>query len=119
VPTRALLETGAACQVARWHRTSCPSRLGNWERLLGGELYAPLSRLDWATLLRRRFDVDVKHCLACGHRMNVRAVVTDAATIARLLGALRRAVVAHGSDAASLCTYPGEHVLEGARRGVV
>jgi hypothetical protein len=40
--------------------------------------------------LRRSFDVDVKHCLGCGGRMTVRAVVTEAAAIARLLGALRR-----------------------------
>jgi hypothetical protein len=44
-------------------------------------------RLDWATLLRRTFDVDVEPCLGCGGRMTVRAVVTDAAAIARLLGA--------------------------------
>ena len=64
--------------------------IAHWERLLGGELYAPLSRLDWATLLRRTFDVDVKSCGACGGRMTVRAVVTDPASIAKLLGALRR-----------------------------
>lgn len=40
--------------------------------------------------MRRTFDVDVKRCLGCGGRMTVRAVVTDAATLARLLGALRR-----------------------------
>ena len=85
VPTRALLETGAASLVA-------PNilSLAHWQRLLGGELYAPLSRLDWATLLRCTFDVDGKHCLGCGGRLTVRAVVTDAAAIARLLGALRR-----------------------------
>ena len=64
--------------------------IAHWERLLGGELYAPLSRVDWATFLRRTFDVDVKRCPGCGGRMTVRAVVTDAASIARLLGALRR-----------------------------
>ncbi len=85
VPTRALLETGAASQVAP-NILSVP----HWARLVGGELYAPMSRLDWATLLRRTFDVDVKHCLACGGRRTVRAVVTAAAAIARLLGALRR-----------------------------
>jgi hypothetical protein len=83
--TRALLESGAASRVA-------PNILSiaHLERLLGAELYAPLSRLDRATLLRRTFDVDVKHCAACGGRMTVRAVVTDAAAIARLLAALRR-----------------------------
>jgi hypothetical protein len=85
VPTSTLLATGEASRVA-------PNILSiaHWERLLGGELYAPLSRLDWATLLRRTFDVDVKSCRACGGRMTVRAVVTDPASIAKLLRALRR-----------------------------
>jgi hypothetical protein len=85
VPTRALVATGAAAHVA-------PNILSiaHWQRLLGGELYAPLSRVDWATLLRRTFDADVKRCAACEGRMTIRAVVTDAASIARLLAALRR-----------------------------
>ena len=33
---------------------------------------------------------DVKRCTGCGGRMTVRAVLTDAASIARLLDALRR-----------------------------
>ena len=64
--------------------------IAHCNRILGGELYAPLSRVDWATLLRRTFEVDVKSCAACGGRMTVRAVVTDPASIAKLLGALRR-----------------------------
>jgi hypothetical protein len=85
VPTSTLLATGEASRIA-------PNilSLAHWERLLGGELYAPLSRLDWATLLRRTFDVDVKSCAACGGRMTVRAVVTEPVSIAKLLGALRR-----------------------------
>lgn len=85
VRTSSLVATGAASRVA-------PNILSiaHWERLLGGELYAPLSRLDWATLLRRTFDVDVKHCCNCGARMTVRAVVTDTSSIAKLLAALRR-----------------------------
>jgi len=85
VPTSTLPVTGAALSVA-------PNILSiaHWDRLLGGALYAPLSRVDWATLLRRTFDVDVKRCNGCAGRMTVRAVVTDPASIARLLGALRR-----------------------------
>ena len=83
--TSTLLATGEASQVA-------PNILSiaQWHRILGGELYAPLSRVDWATLLRRTFDVDVKACAACGGRMTVRAVVTDPASIAKLLRALQR-----------------------------
>ena len=43
------------------------------------------------TLLRRTFDVDVTRCTGCAGRMTVRAVVTDPASIDRLLAALRRA----------------------------
>ena len=49
------------------------------------------ARVDWATLLRRTFDVDVTRCTGCAGRMRVRAVVTDPASIDRLLAALRRA----------------------------
>ena len=78
--------TGAALQVA-------PNILSiaHWDRLLGGALYAPLSRVDWATLLRRTFDVDVTRCTGCAGRMTVRTVVTAPASIDGLLAALRRA----------------------------
>jgi len=46
--------------------------------------------LDWATLLRRTFDVDVTRCTGCAGRTTVRAVVTAPASIDRLLAALRR-----------------------------
>ena len=62
-----------------------------FEHTLDGALYAPLSRVDWATLLRRTFDVDVTRRTGCAGRMTVRAVVTDPASIDRLLAALRRA----------------------------
>jgi RHS repeat-associated protein len=67
VQTSTLVVTGAASRVA-------PNILSiaHWDRLLGGALYAPLSRLDWATLLRRTVDVDVKRCHGCGGRMTVR-----------------------------------------------
>jgi len=44
-----------------------PNVLGvkHWSRLLGGVLYAASSRVDWASLLRRSFEVDV---LARGRR---------------------------------------------------
>lgn len=78
IKTRLLIATGAATAVT-------PNRLSiaHGERLLGGELYAPLSRVDGATLSRRTFDIDVKRCTRCGGRMTVRAVVTDSAPIAR------------------------------------
>ena len=37
--------------------------------------FAP--RVDWATLLRRTFDVDVLACTKCGGRLRVHACVKD------------------------------------------
>jgi hypothetical protein len=86
VLTSSLTESGVAERVA-------PNILSvaHWERLGDGELYAPLSRLDWATLLKRTFAVDVRVCARCGGPLLVRAVVTDPAAIAARLDALRRA----------------------------
>ena len=64
--------------------------LTHWDRLLEGELYASSSRLDWRTLLKRTFDVDLRVCVRCGGRLTVRAVVTAPAAIAKRLAALRR-----------------------------
>ncbi len=84
--TSTLLATGEASQVApnilsiaHWGPAS--SAASSTHRFLAW---------DWATLLRRTFDVDVKSCAACGGRMTVRAVVTDPASIAKLLRALQR-----------------------------
>jgi len=60
----------------------------------GGQVAARLSRIDWATLLRRTYDVDVLACAACGGRLRFVAVVTDAS-------AAREALTAAGLDAAA------------------
>ena len=85
VATRALTTTGIAEQVA-------PNvlSLAHWDRLLDGELYASSTRLDWRTLLKRTFDIDLRVCVRCGGRLTVRAVVTAPAAIAKMLAALRR-----------------------------
>jgi hypothetical protein len=54
------------------------------------ELYATSSRLDWRTLLKRTFEVDLRVCVCCGGRLTVRALVTDPATVGKMLAALRR-----------------------------
>lgn len=85
VPTSTLTESASAERVG-------PNILSihHWQRLLDGELYAARSRLDWATLLRRTFESDVRVCVRCGGRLSVRAVVTAPASIATFLDALRR-----------------------------
>jgi hypothetical protein len=85
LPTSTLTASGAAEQVA-------PNVLSmaHWQRLHDGELYAPLSRVDWSTLLRRTFDVDVRTCPRCGGRLTIRAVITDPDAIATVLDTLRR-----------------------------
>ena len=83
--TSSLTESGVAERVA-------PNILSiaHWERLGGGELYAPLSRVDWATLLKRTFSIDIRVCLRCGGPLRVRTLVIDPAAIAARLDALRR-----------------------------
>jgi hypothetical protein len=65
--------------------------LAHWTRLRDGELYAQKPRIDWPTLMKRTFDVDVKTCPKCAGRLEVRAVVTDPATTAKILASLARA----------------------------
>jgi hypothetical protein len=49
----------------------------HWDRLLGGLLYAATPRVDWATLLRRSFSVDVLECPKCHGRLRMMAVITE------------------------------------------
>ena len=60
----------------------------HWNRLLAGELLAQSPRIDWATLLHRTFDVDVRVCGLCGGNLRVLALITDPVTTSRILGAL-------------------------------
>ena len=85
VVTSSLTTTGKAEQVA-------PNVLAitHWERILEGELYAATARIDWRTLLKRTFDTDLRVCVRCGGRLVIRAVVTESASVAKLLAALRR-----------------------------
>ncbi len=57
----------------------------HWDRLLGGLLYAATPRVDWATLLRRSFAVDVLECPRCHGRLRVLAVITEREPIERIL----------------------------------
>jgi hypothetical protein len=57
-------------------------------RIGGGLLYAATSSVPWATLLARTFDIDVKACVRCGGRLEVRAVVTDRDVARRILDAI-------------------------------
>ena len=60
----------------------------HWNRLLGGALYAASPRVDWASLLRRSFDVDVLACSSCGGRLRVLGEVTEPAMVRLVLDAL-------------------------------
>jgi len=53
--------------------------------LLGGLLLATSPRVDWATLLRRTFDVDVLACTRCQGRLRLMSVITEPATVRRIL----------------------------------
>ena len=60
----------------------------HWNRLLGGALYAAQPRVDWASLLRRCFDVDVLACQSCGGRLRVLGEVTEPAMVTLVLESL-------------------------------
>ena len=61
---------------------------GFFAQVLGGELYAPLSRVDWAILLRRTFGLDVLACPRCDGRMRLLAMVTEPKSVTRYLRGL-------------------------------
>ena len=60
----------------------------HWSRLLGGSLYATSARIDWATLLRRSFEVDVLRCAGCGGRLRVLGEVTEPSLVGLVLESL-------------------------------
>jgi hypothetical protein len=60
----------------------------HWVRLMGGILYAVTPRVDWATLLRRSFAVDVLECPKCHDRLRVLAVITEREPVRRILAHL-------------------------------
>ena len=60
----------------------------HWNRLLGGLLYAVSPRVDWATLLRRSFQVDVLECPKCHGRLRALAVITEREPVRRILASL-------------------------------
>jgi hypothetical protein len=60
----------------------------HWDRLLGGLLYATSPRVDWASLLRRSFSVDVLECPKCHGRLRVVAVITEREPVRRILAHL-------------------------------
>jgi hypothetical protein len=57
----------------------------HWDRLLGGVLYALSPRVDWASLMRRSFSVDVLECPGCHGRLRVIAVITERDPVTRIL----------------------------------
>jgi hypothetical protein len=64
----------------------------HWDRLMRGVLYAATPRVDWASLLRRSFDVDVMQCPRCQGRLRVLAVITEREPVGRILAHLGVAI---------------------------
>jgi len=60
----------------------------HWDRLLGGLLYAASPRIDWPSLLRRSFDVDVLKCASCGGRVRVLGEITEPTIVGVILETL-------------------------------
>ncbi len=63
----------------------------HWDRILGGVLYAATPRLDWATLLRRTFSIDVLECPACHGRMRMLGSITERDAVRAILERLAMA----------------------------
>ena len=82
-------ETTTPVQRAAWQMLT-PNVLSvkHWDRLLGGALYAATPRVDWASLLRRSFSVDVLECARCGGRLRVLGEVTAPAMVRLVLDRL-------------------------------
>jgi len=87
VLTSSLAESGRRRARGRQHPF-----IAHWERLGGGELYAPLSRVDWATLLKRTFAIDIRVCCAAEDPSLCAPSSPSLTAIAARLDALRRAV---------------------------
>ncbi len=60
----------------------------HWHRLEHGLLYAATPRVDWPSLLRRTFEIDVLQCPRCEGRLRILSVITDEPVVARILPAL-------------------------------
>ena len=54
------------------------------------------SRIDWASLLKRVFQVDILACAKCGGRMKVLAVIEQPDVVAKILGHLGMPTVPEG-----------------------
>ncbi len=98
-PVPCLSARTASCSLPTWS-------LRHWDRLLGGALYAAIERVDWATLLRRSFGVDVLACAQCGGRLRVLGEVTDAAAVRLVLESLGLPTDAPRAARARDPTYP-------------
>jgi hypothetical protein len=61
----------------------------HWQRLENGALMASSPRVDWPTLMRRTFSVDVLACAHCGGRLRVLAVLTEEAAVCKILAHLK------------------------------
>jgi hypothetical protein len=55
------------------------------QRLHDGALLAASPYVDWASLLRRTFEVDVLACAHCGGRLRVLSVITEPGPVRRIL----------------------------------
>jgi hypothetical protein len=65
--------------------------------VLGGLLYAASPRVDWATLLRRSFEVDVLRCPSCSGRMRVLGEITEPRLVTSVLESLAMPTEAPGA----------------------
>jgi hypothetical protein len=63
-------------------------RMPHWSRLLAGALYVASPRIDWPTLLRRSFAIDILACTKCGGRLRVLGQITEPSLVRLVLESL-------------------------------
>ena len=106
-------DTGVDTHAAGAWQWLTPNVLGvkHWDRLLGGTLYAASPRVDWASLLRRSFQVDVLACPSCNGRLRLLGEVTEPTMVRLVLDSLGMPTDApHAARARDPTELLGEHV---------
>ncbi len=84
-------------------------RITHWDRLKSGALLATSPRVDWPTLMRRTFDIDVLQCPKCTGRLRILGIVDDESLARQFVDELslpRAPPTARARDPATLLAAP-------------
>ena len=110
-PPRQRTAPSAALALAPLSEPFTPNvlRITHWDRLKSGALLATSPRVDWPTLMRRTFDIDVLQCPKCTGRLRVLGIVDDEPLARQFVDELslpRAPPTARARDPATLLATP-------------